>query len=136
VGIPAVVAGLPWAVRNRLPERLATHWGGGSDVADGSMPFWAAAALPGVVWAGAVLVALVVRWRGGAGARSGAVAGLLAGGVFLAGAQWAVVRANLDHADWRQAGSPGTGVVVACVAAVLAGAAGWLAVRAREQRRL
>ncbi|MFG2292365.1 DUF1648 domain-containing protein [Streptomyces sp. NPDC048603] len=132
VGVLATVTCLPWAVRPRLPERLATHWGGGSGGPDDSMPFWAAAFLPGLIWAVLVLVVLLVRWRAGAGAsvrsRAGAAAALLSGGVFLAGAQACVVLANLDHADWREADSPTVWAVAAGLSAALAGLAGWLGV--------
>lgn len=49
--------------------------------------------------------------------------------MFLAGAQASIVRANLDRADWRDAGSVGAGVAITAVAAVAAGLLGWLAGR-------
>ena len=50
VGVTAVLAGMPFVVRERLPDRLATHWGLGSEVADGSMPLWAASLVPALLW--------------------------------------------------------------------------------------
>ncbi|MHC6624498.1 hypothetical protein ACYTFC_30215 [Streptomyces globosus] len=56
-------------------------------------------------------------------------ASLLSGGVFLAGAQASIVRANLDRTDWKDAASVGAGVAVTAVVAVAAGVLGWLAGR-------
>lgn len=120
-----------------MPERLATHWDSRADAPDGSMPYWAATVVPGLVWAVLVLavsIVLVVRGRGaastGSRAKAGAVAALLASGVGLAGAQVSIVLANLDRTDWRQAGSPAPGVLMVLAAAVPAGILGWLLARA------
>lgn len=59
-------------------------------------------------------------------------ASLLSGGVFLAGAQASIVRANLDRTDWKDAASVGTGVAITAVVAVAAGTLGWLAGRRAE----
>ncbi|MCX5199064.1 DUF1648 domain-containing protein [Streptomyces sp. NBC_00249] len=124
-GITGLLVAMPFAARGRLPERLATHWGGGSGAPDGSMPLWAAAVFPAAVWAALVLgVALTRRWSG-----PGAGAALASGGVLLAGAQAAVVRANLDRDDWRQAGPVTVWVVAVVAVAALAGAAGVLLAR-------
>ncbi|MFD7627747.1 DUF1648 domain-containing protein [Streptomyces sp. NPDC059851] len=132
VAVLTTVTGLPWAVRNRLPDRLATHWDGSAGAPDDSMPFWAAALLPGLMWAVLVLVVLLVCRRAGVGAsvrfRAGTAAALLSGGVFLAGVQACVVLSNLDHADWREADSPVVWAVVSGLSAVLAGLGGWLGV--------
>ncbi|MFJ5549476.1 DUF1648 domain-containing protein [Streptomyces sp. NPDC093225] len=126
-GVGAVLAGLPLAVGGRLPDRLATHWGAAGP--DGSMPLWAAALLPALSWAVLVLsVGLTVR-RGALPARGGLGAVLPAAAVFLTGVQAAVVRANLDRADWRQAGSVAAGVAIGAASAVLAGVLGWAAAR-------
>ncbi|MBT2543461.1 DUF1648 domain-containing protein [Streptomyces sp. ISL-44] len=127
VGVLAVLAALPSAASSRLPDRLATHWGGGSP--DGSMALWAAALFPALIWG---LLALSIAFAGRrGGAPSGAWAGavLLSGGVFLVGTQASIVRANLDRADWKDAGSVGAGVAITAAAAVAAGALGWLAGR-------
>ncbi|MFJ3881421.1 DUF1648 domain-containing protein [Streptomyces sp. NPDC090077] len=126
-GVAAVLAALPPAAGGRLPDRLATHWSGSAP--DGSMPLWAAALVPAAVWV--VLAAAVVLGgrRAGSSSASWVGASLSAGGVFLAGAQVSVVRANLDLADWRDARSTGAGMLVTAVAAGAAGALGWLAGR-------
>ncbi|MEU7063915.1 DUF1648 domain-containing protein [Streptomyces sp. NPDC046161] len=127
VGVLAVLATLPSAASSRLPDRLATHWGSGSP--DGSMALWAAALFPALIWAVLTLFIAFAGRRGGApsGAWAGAV--LLSGGVFLAGTQASIVRANLDRADWKDAGSVGAGVAITAAVAVAAGALGWLAGR-------
>ncbi|MFI5794294.1 DUF1648 domain-containing protein [Streptomyces sp. NPDC051677] len=139
LGVLALLAALPWAARGRLPDRLATHWSVGSARPDSSMPFWAAALFPGLIWS--VLASVVVLAMRRAGAEAGpeagagggvsgwAVAGLGSGGVTLLGAQASIVRANLDRTDWRQAGSVTGGVVATLVVAAAVGAAGLLAER-------
>ncbi|WP_260609672.1 DUF1648 domain-containing protein [Streptomyces sp. WAC06614] len=134
VVLTALVA-MPWAADGRLPERLATHWSVGSTGPDGSMPVWAAAVFPSSIWVALVLLIVVfVRRTDGAASgpamRNWAVAGLLSGGVFLAGAQTSIVRANLDHADWRQADPVSVwAVLTSGVAATVAGLAGWAVTR-------
>ncbi|MFJ8214950.1 DUF1648 domain-containing protein [Streptomyces sp. NPDC096033] len=130
VGVLAVLAALPFAASGRLPDRLATHWGGGAP--DGSMPLWAAALLPALVWAVLVLSIAVAGRRGGSPSGPWVGASLLSGGVFLAGAQASIVRANLDRTDWRDAAAVGAGVAITAVVAVAAGALGWLAGRHAE----
>ncbi|EFL13158.1 DUF1648 domain-containing protein [Streptomyces sp. C] len=128
-GPSAVLVALPWAASGRLPERLATHWSGGSGAPDGSMPLWAAALFPALVWAVlALLTVTLVRPRGGAAA----YVALPVGAVFLVGAQAGVVRANLDRADWHQAGSVDLALAVTIAVAAVAGPAGWLATRNRS----
>ncbi|MFD0356309.1 DUF1648 domain-containing protein [Streptomyces sp. NPDC127110] len=127
-GPSAVLVALPWAASGRLPERLATHWSGGSARPDGSMPLWAAALFPALVWAVlALLTVTLVRPRGGAAV----YATLPAAAVFLVGAQAGIVRANLDRADWHQAGSANLALAVTIAAAAVAGLAGRLATRRR-----
>ncbi|MGW6845095.1 DUF1648 domain-containing protein [Streptomyces sp. NPDC054958] len=122
--ITAALFGLPWAASGRLPERLATHWSGGSGRPDGSMPLWAAAFFPALIWVVLVLLIVVLGRR-----RGGATAGLLSGGVLLVGAQMAIVRANLDHTDWRQADSVSVWVVGMLGAAAVAGLVEWAVIR-------
>ncbi|MFD7782172.1 DUF1648 domain-containing protein [Streptomyces nojiriensis] len=120
----AALVGLPWAASGRLPERLAAHWGGDSGRPDGSMPLWAAAFFPAMIWVALVLLIVVLgRWRGGA------TAGLLSGGVLLVGAQASIVRVNLDHTDWRQADSVSVWAVGALGAAAVAGLVEWAVIR-------
>ncbi|WP_327381475.1 DUF1648 domain-containing protein [Streptomyces sp. NBC_01207] len=122
--ITTVLIALPWAASGRLPERLATHWGAGFGGPDGSMPLWAAAFFPALIWAVLVLLIVVLgRWRGGA------TAGLSSGGVLLVGAQVSIVRANLDHTDWRQADSVSAWVVGMVAAAAVAGLVEWVVIR-------
>ncbi|MFE9931522.1 DUF1648 domain-containing protein [Streptomyces sp. NPDC005533] len=123
-GVGVVLVALPLTASARLPDRLATHWGGGvgaSGVPDGSMSFGESLALPVAIWAVLALGVAVF-----AVARPRARVVLLPGGVLLAGTQAAIVRANLDHEDWRQAdpldGRVGAAVLAAAVLAALAGA--------------
>ncbi|MCW7944086.1 hypothetical protein AAW14_19120 [Streptomyces hygroscopicus] len=125
-GAAGLIAALPWAASGRLPDRVATHWGSGSDAPDGSMPLWAASLVPALIWLVlALVVALVVR-RTGAAARPWTVTTLLFSGTLLVGAQISAVRANLGHGDWHQARLPTVWVVVAVVAAAVAGGGGWV----------
>ncbi|MGW7102482.1 DUF1648 domain-containing protein [Streptomyces sp. NPDC054838] len=127
VGVLAALAALPPAASSRLPERLATHWG--SESPDGSLPIWAAALFPALLWAALVTSLAFAGRRGGAPVRAWAGAVLLSGGIFLAGVQAAIVRANLDRPDWRDAGPVGAGVAITAATAVAAGVLGWLAGR-------
>ncbi|MFD8212960.1 DUF1648 domain-containing protein [Streptomyces sp. NPDC059697] len=131
VGVLALLVALPLAASGRLPDRLATHWGAGSGRPDDSMPLWAAALFPALIWGVLVfIVVLTLRRAGvGRGVPGWAAAGLGFGGVTLLGAQASVVRANLDRADWHEAGSVTTGVVGTLVVAAAVGAAGLLAAR-------
>ncbi|MGW2588424.1 hypothetical protein ACWCYZ_45575 [Streptomyces virginiae] len=96
VGVAGVLAALPFAASGRLPDRLATHWGGSAP--NGSMPLWAAALLPALAWAALALCVAFIGRRGGFPAGPWVGASLLSGGVLLAGAQASIVRANLDVA--------------------------------------
>ncbi|MFH8370415.1 DUF1648 domain-containing protein [Streptomyces sp. NPDC018031] len=128
-----LLVAMPLMASGRLPERLATHWDGASGEPDGSMPLWAAAFFPALIWT--VLVAGVVlasRWTDGesGGALQGwGGATLLTGGTFLAGGQASVVWANLDLSDWRQADPVTGGMVLTLVAAATAGLVAWAATR-------
>ncbi|MET9604529.1 DUF1648 domain-containing protein [Streptomyces sp. NPDC006512] len=129
-GILVLLVALPPAASGRLPDRLATPWNtGDSGAPDGSMPLWAAALAPALVWALLVLGVALARRRAGAAAGGWTAATLLSGGVFLAGGQASVVRANLDREDWRQAGSVSGWVLAVVVAASVAGVVGALLAR-------
>ncbi|EPH42918.1 DUF1648 domain-containing protein [Streptomyces aurantiacus] len=129
-GVLALLLALPLLTAGRLPDRVATHWDAVSGRPDGSMPLWAAAVFPALIWAVvAAVVAAAHMWRGPATAWGGTV--LLSMGVTLAGAQAAIVRANMDHARWRDADSVTPWVVGALVAGAAAGAAGALTARRR-----
>ncbi|MFD7595938.1 DUF1648 domain-containing protein [Kitasatospora sp. NPDC059812] len=128
-GVLALLIALPWAARHRLPDPLATHWGGQDP--DGSMSLTAAALFPAAVWLVLVLAAAAtLRFRAGT-ARGAIGPALAAGGVLLTGAQTSIVHANLDRARWQEAAPMGFEVVVLVVAAGLAGLLTWLAVRPR-----
>ncbi|SCF59923.1 hypothetical protein GA0115256_12054 [Streptomyces sp. DconLS] len=128
--VAALVAGLPWLQRDRLPDRLATHWSGGP-APDGSMPLWSASLVPSAVWL-VLALALSVRWgRSWTGPRSWLPIALAPTGVVLVGAQISIVRANLDRADWHQARQPGWWIAVTLALAAAAGVLAWrLTVRA------
>ncbi|WP_327675134.1 DUF1648 domain-containing protein [Kitasatospora sp. NBC_00458] len=113
---------LPWAVRDRLPDPLATHWGG--EAPDGSTSLLAAAVGPALCWAAVVAAAAVARWRAGAAARPWVGAGLGFTGALLVGAQASIVHANLDRPDWQHARPVGPAVAVALAAAVAVGLLG------------
>jgi len=129
-GVLALLVGMPLAASGRLPERLATHWSSAGQP-DGSMPLWAAAFFPALIWTllavGVGLAVRVTNGRPGVAVQGWASVTLLAGGAFLVGGQASVVRANLDRTDWRQAGSVTGWVVVTLVVAVTVGLVAWLA---------
>jgi hypothetical protein len=131
VGVLALLVALPLAASGRLPDRLATHWDAGSGRPDDSMPLWAAALFPALIWGVLAFVVVLTLRRAGAGrdAPGWAAAGLGFVGVTLLGGQASIVRANLDRADWHEAGSVTSGVVGTLVVAAAAGAAGLLATR-------
>ncbi|WP_345596378.1 DUF1648 domain-containing protein [Streptomyces marokkonensis] len=131
VGVTAVLAGLPFVARERLPDRLATHWNLDGSTPDGSMPLWAASVVPALIWLVTAAVVTVPMMRAGPAARPWVTATLLPTGIVLAGAQAAVVRSNLDRADWHQASQPTAWVVAALVLAPIAGVAAWLVVTRR-----
>ncbi|MFG2335374.1 DUF1648 domain-containing protein [Streptomyces yangpuensis] len=121
-GVFALLAVLPLATSGRLPERVATHWGGAAP--DGSMPVWAASAFPALIWAALALGTVILTRRTPVPAPPWAGATLAFTGVFMAGTQASIVRANLDRADWREAGSVGLGITLTFVVALTAGALG------------
>ncbi|WP_188192939.1 DUF1648 domain-containing protein [Nonomuraea sp. SYSU D8015] len=122
--VTAVQVLLPMAVRDRLPDPLATHWGPGG-VADGHMSFLAYLAMAVTVWGVPWLAVLGAAVRGRVPARrQGRMFcwGLLAGmGVFAAGMNATTVLANLDAPHWSAARLPGWGVP-AVIGAMLAAA--------------
>ncbi|MFD5930994.1 DUF1648 domain-containing protein [Streptomyces sp. NPDC060333] len=123
-GVGILLVAMPLAARGRLPDRLATHWGAAS-APDGSLPLWAAAALPAVAWA-LLVSAVALASRRGSGVRGWAGATLLSVGVGLTGAQAVIVRANLDRSDWHQARSATLWFVVVIAGAVTAALIGVL----------
>jgi hypothetical protein len=133
-GVTVVLAGMPLLARDRLPDRLATHWGLNGEAPDGSMPLWAASLAPALIWLATAAAVTVPLMRAGPAARPWTTATLLPMGIVLTGAQAAVIRANLDRADWHEARQPTAWVVAILVAAVLAGVAAWLLVTRRGAR--
>ncbi|MEU3406897.1 DUF1648 domain-containing protein [Streptomyces sp. NPDC006670] len=120
-GVLALLVGLPLAAAGRLPDPVATHWTADSNGPDGSSPLWAAVVFPALVWTVVVAAVLFGARRGPR--RAWGWSALAFGGVVLAGAQASIVRANLDVADWRQAGEvTGWGVAVLVAVALSAGA--------------
>ncbi|MER7129301.1 DUF1648 domain-containing protein [Streptosporangium saharense] len=137
--VTAAVAGVPLALRDRLPDPLATHWNG-AGTPNGHLSFttalWAGLALWGVAW----IVLTVLALRGPALAtRLGRASwtGFLFGWAVLAvGMQGTTVAANLDVADWRQAGLPVWQVVAVSLAALAVGVlAGFLGRGAPDPHR-
>ncbi|WP_318202377.1 DUF1648 domain-containing protein [Streptomyces sp. SCL15-4] len=122
--VTAVLAGLPWAARHRLPGRLATHWSGGG-TPDGSLPLWAASLVPAGVWLLVALTTGVRPRRTTAAAHPWRAIALAPTGAVLVGAQVSVVRVNLDHTDWHQARQPVLTVVLLGALAVAAGVTAW-----------
>jgi hypothetical protein len=126
VGVLALLVAFPLVARDRLPDRLATHWGTGGDP-DSSMPFWAATVFPALLWLALAVAVLLTLWRarrnsGGVAASSWVGVTLGFTGVTLLGAQASIVRANLDRTDWRDAGSVTVWAVVTLAGAVAVGA--------------
>ncbi len=118
-----LLAGLPPAASGRLPDRLAIHWSAASGRPDGSMPLWAAAAFPALIWAVLTAVVVLAVWRSGTRTIPGwAVATFGCGGVPLVGGQVSVVRANMDREDWHGAGSVTGWVVGTLVVTAVSGA--------------
>ncbi|MEU1871457.1 energy-converting hydrogenase Eha subunit A [Streptomyces ambofaciens] len=130
-GVTAVLAGMPLLARDRLPDRLATHWGLNGAAPDGSMPLWAASLAPALIWLVTAAAVTVPLMRAGPAARPWTTATLLPMGIVLTGAQAALIRANLDRTDWHEARQPTAWIVAILVAAALAGVAAWLLVTRR-----
>ncbi|MFC6887414.1 MULTISPECIES: DUF1648 domain-containing protein [Actinomadura] len=119
----AAVAGLalipvaPLALRDRLPDPLATHWGGGG-TADGHASFGANLGFLLGLWMVFCAVALLCGWTAW-GRRSvrAWTAGLLGFGAGMtAGVLATMLRANLDRSTWRDAGTIGWPVVALLIA--------------------
>ncbi|MFF2547905.1 DUF1648 domain-containing protein [Kitasatospora sp. NPDC058063] len=127
VGVLALLIALPLVARHRLPDPLATHWGGREP--NGSMSLTAAALFPAAFWAVLVLTSVAVRRYWADRSPGAAAATLAAGGVLLTGAQTSIVHANLDRARWQDAAPMGVEVVLILLATGLAGLLALLAGR-------
>ncbi|MCK2220624.1 DUF1648 domain-containing protein [Actinomadura sp. ATCC 31491] len=123
--VTAVQIGLPLAVRGRLPEPMATHWGVGNRP-DGSMPFTRYVLIETLFWVLPWVTALAVAGTGRAlEHRQGRIAwwgGLFGLGVFAAGLNVSTVLANLGAAHWTQARLTAPHPLVVVAAACAAGA--------------
>ncbi|MER7753719.1 DUF1648 domain-containing protein [Kitasatospora sp. NPDC097643] len=128
-GVLVLLPALPWAARHRLPDPVATHWGGREP--DGSMSLTAATLLPAVLWLVVVAAAVIVHRFGGVPARGGAGALLAGGSVLLTGVQASIVHANLDRARWQDASSMDAWVLLLVAATGIAALLAWLAARPR-----
>ncbi|MEV7026267.1 DUF1648 domain-containing protein [Kitasatospora sp. NPDC093558] len=126
-GVLALIVALPLAARDRLPDPVATHWGGSRP--DDSMSLTAAALFPAAIWLGLVALAAVIRhfWGRQAPGAPGAI--LASGGVLLSGAQASIVHANLDRAHWQDAASMDAWVILIVLTTGAAGLLTWLATR-------
>ncbi|WP_369390665.1 DUF1648 domain-containing protein [Streptomyces sp. CG1] len=122
--VAALLAGLPWAAHDRLPDRLATHWSGG-DTPDGSMPLWADSLFLAGFWLLIALAVSVRRRRSWPAVRSWRAMALAPTAAVLVGAQASIVHANLDRADWHEAREPGLDIVLILASAAVAGVAAW-----------
>ncbi|MDP9845283.1 DUF1648 domain-containing protein [Streptosporangium lutulentum] len=137
--LTAVLVAVPLALRDRLPEPMASHWGA-SGAPDGSMSFVTLLTLQVSMWVliggGACVVALrvpgVLRQR----PRRMGLGALLCGlGLFLVVLQLVTLTANLDVPAWPQAGHLSWGVLSAVAAMLLGGWLGALAARPGPDER-
>ncbi|WP_336210596.1 hypothetical protein [Nonomuraea sp. LPB2021202275-12-8] len=137
VVVIAVLIATPLAVRGRLPEPMATHWGLGM-APDRAMSFTAYLVMSVALWAVIWLLLLVSAVRG-LSRRSGRAGwwALLAGGsLFAFGMSGTTLLANLDAASWTGARLPGWApFVVAGVPLAVAMLAGYLGRGAPDPRR-
>ncbi|MEU0520163.1 hypothetical protein [Streptosporangium sp. NPDC006007] len=123
--VTTVLIGLPLALRDRLPDPLATHWDGGF-IPDGHTSFGGSVLadlfLWGVGWAfllGTALRGTVLDTRLWRALWWGFLFGWA---VFALGVQGLALYANLDVADWRQAVLPGWLLAAVLGSALAAGA--------------
>jgi len=129
-----VTVAVPLALRDRLPDVVAIHWGLDGRP-DGSAPLVLDVLLLALLVG--LVVALPLRLAGRA-PRSTArqlVATSHALGVLLAGVRWLTVAANLDVADWQDAARvTGLDLLGLVPLALLAGVVGWWVARDRPER--
>ncbi|MER6026524.1 DUF1648 domain-containing protein [Streptomyces sp. NPDC001851] len=123
--VAALLAGLPWAAHDRLPDRLATHWSGGSATPDDSMPLWAVSLFPAGLWLLIALALSVRRRRSRPTARPWRAIALAPTATALVGAQASLVRANLDLPDWHEARDTPLDIVLVLAATAVAGVLAW-----------
>ncbi|MFF3439713.1 DUF1648 domain-containing protein [Streptosporangium sp. NPDC002721] len=137
--VTAALIAAPLALRDRLPDPIATHWGA-NGAPDNSMPFVMAllfqaglwALLAGGAWSAALTGASLLRRRSsrmGLGALLGGV------GLFFLGLQVVTLVANLDAPDWERAAGLGWSALLAVAGLVLGGWLGALAARPGPDER-
>ncbi|GAA2211142.1 DUF1648 domain-containing protein [Nonomuraea monospora] len=121
----AVAAALllaPLALRDRLPDPLATHWGTSGSVPDGSNSLTGYVITTEVIWASLWLVFLLLgRARDRRAARMTASACMYGMGVILLGASVSTLAVNLDAATWQDALLPGWHIPAVIAAALVLG---------------
>ncbi|GAA4619527.1 DUF1648 domain-containing protein [Saccharopolyspora hordei] len=115
------------AVRDRLPDPMASHWGL-SGAPDDAAPAVVLLVVDLVLWLAIAGSAVALAARGGQrrATRGSAAAVLGAGAVFVLGLSALTVGANLDVAAWQQARPlPVWQVLPVLLAAALGGGLGW-----------
>jgi hypothetical protein len=126
--VGALVAGaltLPaLALRDRLPDPVATHWNGGS-TPDGSTGLLAHVLMALALWAVLLAVQLGLAAQGRLFARRLSRtywwASLAGGAALLLGMEVTTLGANLDRASWKEAELPVWAVLAVLAVTVLAG---------------
>jgi hypothetical protein len=107
-----------WLWRGRLPDRMATHWSLGGQP-DGAVPLATLAVIIAVLIAPAAAGMAFLAYRQpahrGEVAPPMAICGFIAG--LMAVISWMTVSANLDAADWSDAGQVGFAKVLLSLAA-------------------
>ncbi|MEU4534652.1 DUF1648 domain-containing protein [Streptosporangium sp. NPDC023825] len=131
--VTTVMIAAPLALRDRLPDPIATHWGT-SGAPDNSMPFIASLVFQVGLWAllagGALVFALANTTLLRRKANRMGLGALLGGlGLFLLGLQVVTLKANLDASDWSQAAELGWDALLAVAGLVLGGWLGALVAR-------
>ncbi|MFC7587632.1 DUF1648 domain-containing protein [Nonomuraea antimicrobica] len=129
LAVTAVLVLAPYALRDRLPDPIATHWGSSGSVPDGSSSLTAHVVTTVVIW-GVLWAALfaVSAWGHSRRANRAIWWGCLFGaGAMLVSVDASTLAVNLDAPDWRAALLPGWHVPAALGAMVAVGTlAGYL----------
>ncbi|MEU7891636.1 hypothetical protein AB0B45_02100 [Nonomuraea sp. NPDC049152] len=129
--VAAVLVAIPFLLRDRLPDPLATHWSGTTP--DGSMSFTQNLlfSLAMEVMTLAVVVGIALHGKAFELRLSRAYwwGALFGGGVFVVGMELSIVSANLDVPVWTQARTVGWDVAVVLAATAAAGVIAGLLLR-------
>ncbi|MDA3643442.1 DUF1648 domain-containing protein [Saccharopolyspora indica] len=125
VAVAAALLAGSLAVRDRLPDPMASHWGF-SGAPDGSTAFTALLVFELVSWLVIAVIGIVFGVLGVARRASRATASAIlgAGAAFVVGMSVVTTSVNLDVADWRQASPLPVWLVLPVLAAAALG--GWL----------